>query len=111
LQDAVRRLPVIDRRSPGLVIVLFCKSGRDRSVGLSVVLERKLRHAGWNTEIRHLCLAAWRENRRCEQEARRMSRRPGSFAEAQSCPVCWVGNSTDVVRRATAAWVVPGGAL
>ena len=93
---------------PELYVILFCKSGRDRSVGLGVAVERKLRQHGWATHLRHLCISDWRNNPACRHFAEQYSRH-SSPGVSRTCPVCWTGNSDHVVRKLTSAFVVPAG--
>jgi len=105
--------PLVDvgqgvQSSPLLVVILYCKSGRDRSVGLSVVLDRVMRPLGWSVSLRHLCQAEWRANRQCWQAALTHSRQthPGT---PRACPICYTGNSTDLVRSQGWNLQIPSG--
>jgi len=72
-----------------LEILCFCKSGRDRSVGISTFLECALMSKGWCGETHHLCKPTWRPNRGCR------------IARARNrgvCPMCQPEASAAIVR-------------
>jgi len=54
-----------------LILCLFCKSGRDRSVGAAAFFETLLKLKGWCGETHHVCKAGWRSNNDCRIERSR----------------------------------------
>ena len=82
-----------------LDIGLECNKGRDRSVGMSAILENAFKINGWTVSTKHLCESNWRRNEGClragEQQATSMDPHP-------HCPYCQPGKSSDLVAERTA---------
>ena len=62
-----------------LIIIICCKAGKDRSPGISVVLENMFDMEGWVTTTTHLCQVNWRKNIGC--------RRAGGIGKCEDCLV------------------------
>ena len=80
-----------------LDIGLECNKGRDRSVGLSVLLEHLFRLAGWKVSTVHICRGNWRSNEACKKAAFLMTNARNPYA---ACPDCQTSRSYETARRA-----------
>jgi hypothetical protein len=80
-----------------LHIGLECNQGRDRSVGMSVLLRHLFGLAGCNVAVVHICKENWRSNDACKSAARMMrnARNPNA-----PCPDCQTRGSYEMARNA-----------
>jgi hypothetical protein len=79
-----------------LDIGLECNQGRDRSVGMSVVLHNIFHRGGFKVTTTHLCKTKWRPNNACKRAAQIMTsaRNPGG-----PCPECKMAYSYEMTRE------------
>ena len=80
-----------------LHIGLECNQGRDRSVGMSVLLLHLFGLAGCKVAVVHICQENWRENTACKSKARMMTNARNPNA---SCPDCQARGSYEMARNA-----------
>ena len=80
-----------------LDIGLECNQGRDRSVGMSVLLRHLFGLAGCNVAVVHICKENWRSNDACKSAASMMrnARNPNA-----PCPDCQTRGSYEMARNA-----------
>ena len=58
----MRQLELRVEEGRPLFVVLYCKSGRDRSVGCARILETRLQESGYIVDVQHACLRLWRHS-------------------------------------------------
>ena len=80
-----------------LDIGLECNKGRDRSVGLSVLLQHLFGLAGWKVSTVHICQGNWRSNDACKRAAHLMKNPRNPYA---ACPDCQTSRSYETARKA-----------
>lgn len=80
-----------------LEICLECNRGKDRSVGMAVILENAFTLAGWKVApTRHFCDGFWGIFPDCTRAA---DKEISAFNPHPSCPECQVKASYDIVKK------------
>ena len=82
-----------------LDVCLECNKGKDRSVGLSVILENAFTEAGWKVAMptKHLCEGHWGVRADCTRAA--LKEEVAGLNPHPACPDCQVEKSYDIVKR------------
>ena len=95
VQERQRDWAATNAQRRTLDIGLQCNQGRDRSVGMSVVLENMFNLNGWTATTTHLCRSHWRRNHNCQKEADQHASPMDPF---RYCPSCKPVNSRRLVQ-------------